>query len=340
MHQTAGDDLPSKPKQDNNLRTLIARYGLGSFLENTQDLALLLNSRFKVLSGNAAFDDLRPDQAEEAGFKGFLQPAALAEFNRLSSAAKHTRKTSQGVLALSLDELHHGQYHCLFIPLEGGRLLFFAEPLSDDPVLRGKYRQVVEKLEQVQDELRKTRHDLELRQTEVMAVKAQAEEVSHIDSLTYLPNRKQIIADLQREVNSSERYGTPLSVSMLDLDHFKLVNDTYGHPTGDEVLRFVASQLREHIRLPDMIGRYGGEEFLVILPNSTVKAASDQAARLCRHVRSTPILTSKETIRITVSIGIAQYRIHGDDWRKLIDRADQAMYQAKNHGRDQWAIMW
>ena len=88
-----------------------------------------------------------------------------------------------------------------------------------------------------------------------------------------------------------------------------------------------------------MIGRYGGEEFLVLLPNSTIKAASEQAARLCQLVRATPVISGKHAIPITMSIGIAQYRIHEEDWEKFLNRADQALYQAKNNGRDQWVAI-
>ena len=138
---------------------------------------------------------------------------------------------------------------------------------------------------------------------------------------------------------SSERYQEPLSISMLDFDYFKKVNDTYGHSVGDDVLRFTALQLRDHIRSPDMIGRYGGEEFLVLLPSSTVKAASEQVERLCEQVRSTPIISGKLVVHMTISIGIAQYRIHQENWEQLLNRADQALYLAKKNGRDRWAVI-
>jgi diguanylate cyclase (GGDEF)-like protein len=125
---------------------------------------------------------------------------------------------------------------------------------------------------------------------------------------------------------------------MLDIDHFKKINDTYGHTIGDEVLRTLGSELREHIRYPDTIGRYGGEEFLIVLPHSTLKAASEQAERLCRYVRSLRIKAGEQEIAITVSIGVAQYKIQKEDWQALLNRADTALYRAKNSGRDQWAV--
>ena len=179
---------------------------------------------------------------------------------------------------------------------------------------------------------------LKRKETELKAVLAQAHEVSHTDALTFLPNRRQIIGDLQREVMFSDRYGTPFSISMLDIDHFKNINDTHGHTVGDEVLRSLADELRQHIRHPDTIGRYGGEEFLVILPHSPLAAATEQAERLCRHVRSLGIKAGEQDISLTISIGVAQYKIHKEGWQSFLSRADKALYEAKNKGRDQWVV--
>jgi diguanylate cyclase (GGDEF)-like protein len=125
---------------------------------------------------------------------------------------------------------------------------------------------------------------------------------------------------------------------MLDIDHFKNINDTHGHVVGDEVLRSLAGELRQYIRHPDTIGRYGGEEFLIVLPHSTVKAAAEQAQRLCEKVRSLSIAVGEKALSITISMGIAQYRIDKEDWQAFLSRADRAMYRAKNNGRDQWAM--
>jgi diguanylate cyclase (GGDEF)-like protein len=125
---------------------------------------------------------------------------------------------------------------------------------------------------------------------------------------------------------------------MLDIDHFKKINDTYGHTVGDQVLRGLASELRDHIRYPDTIGRYGGEEFLIVLPHSTLLAAAEQADRLCRHARDVPIKCGEQRIAVTVSIGVAQYKIHKENWEGVLARADAALYRAKNGGRDQWMV--
>lgn len=199
-------------------------------------------------------------------------------------------------------------------------------------------RKLREDFQKLEIEYQKTKRALEIREIEVRAILAQAHELANTDVLTFLPNRRKIISSLQEEVIRSNRYGTPLSVSILDLDHFKRVNDTHGHTAGDEVLRSVAARLREHIRHPDMIGRYGGEEFLIVLPNSELQAAAEQASRLCQHIRNMRIDANQHVLSVTISIGIAQFRIKQETWEGFLHRADEALYQAKELGRDRWVV--
>jgi diguanylate cyclase (GGDEF)-like protein len=125
---------------------------------------------------------------------------------------------------------------------------------------------------------------------------------------------------------------------VVDVDHFKKVNDIYGNLVGDEVLKHVAYQLRDHIRHPDLVGRYGGEEFLILLPSTNANEAAEQAARLCKFVREAQVQVNAQLLRVTVSIGVAQYMPGIDTWDTLLNRADSAMYEAKNKGRDRWAV--
>lgn len=302
--------MSTKSAVPRELIQLIAQHGLEPFLESSRVLVALLKANGKPLSSNPAFAALT---SGEEGAK------ALKELDRWLKAAKSNHTVSRGQFELSAGS-EGGRFDCLLISLDDGRLLFLGEPVSQA------------------EELEEARRAVVRAKTEVMAVKAQADEVSHTDALTFLPNRRMIINALQSEVIRSDRYNLPLTISMLDLDHFKRVNDTYGHTTGDQVLRFVASELRDHIRQPDEVGRYGGEEFLVILPSSTSHAAAEQAARLCKQVRSTPIAFGSNEVHMTVSIGIAQYKIREENWEELLNRADQALYQAKHNGRDRWEI--
>jgi len=204
--------------------------------------------------------------------------------------------------------------------------------------LTQKYKKLLATSNQLEAELSKAKRTLEIKDIELKAVLAQAHEIKNTDALTFLPNRRKIIVDLQEEVIRSSRYDTPLALSIVDIDHFKKVNDTYGHVVGDDVLRTIAARLREQIRHPDTIGRYGGEEFLIVLPNSDLKAASEQAARLCRRIRALQVTSNDHILSITISIGIAQYRNSRENWEQFLHRADKVLYQAKDNGRDQWAV--
>lgn len=210
--------------------------------------------------------------------------------------------------------------------------------MPDNNELNKKYEKLSEDFQNLEAEFQKTKRALDRKEIEVKAILAQAHELANTDVLTFIPNRRKIIVTLQEEIIRSNRYGMPLSISILDIDHFKKVNDTYGHTTGDETLRCVASELRNHIRHPDTIGRYGGEEFLVVLPNSEAKAASEQASRLCREIRAMQIEANNFVLSVTVSIGIAQFRVDQENWEGFLHRADEALYQAKNEGRDRWVV--
>lgn len=212
--------------------------------------------------------------------------------------------------------------------------------MPDNDTLNREYNQLVNDFRALEDEVRRIRRTLEIKEIELKAVLAQSHEISNTDVLTFLPNRRKIIVDLQEEVIRAARYNTPLSISMVDIDHFKQVNDTYGHAAGDETLRAIAARLREQIRHPDTIGRYGGEEFLIVLPNSELSAAQEQASRLCNHIRNLQVEAIKQKlISITVSIGVAQFTYGQENWEQFLHRADTAMYAAKNSGRNRWMAM-
>jgi diguanylate cyclase (GGDEF)-like protein len=227
---------------------------------------------------------------------------------------------------------------CLLIPLADSRAFFIAEQLDTDtslPEIIQRLNTQVKKIQAESKSAQKIAHD---KQTEIEGILAQADELSHVDALTFLPNRRMIVRELQDEVLRAERYKTQFSVSVLDVDFFKNVNDTYGHLVGDEVLRHVGYQLRDHIRHPDIAGRYGGEEFLILLPNTKSTEAAEQAERLCKYVRETKVNVKGHIISVTISIGVAQFRPGVDTWDTLLNRADNAMYDAKRKGRDCWVV--
>jgi len=158
------------------------------------------------------------------------------------------------------------------------------------------------------------------------------------DLLTNLPNRRHILEFAGREFDRANRYGHALSILMIDVDHFKRCNDTYGHAIGDEVLKEVGARSKKVLRESDLIGRYGGEEFLAILPETDSKGARHNAERFCHAFSNQAIDTSTGALSTTVSIGIATYPIDCNSIESLINLADQALYDAKASGRNAYHL--
>jgi diguanylate cyclase (GGDEF)-like protein len=149
------------------------------------------------------------------------------------------------------------------------------------------------------------------------------------DGMTGLYNHNHIYSLLQQEINYSKRYQTPLSIILFDIDHFKSINDNYGHIYGDEVIKLVSNSLKMNTRETDYIGRYGGEEFLLILPNTTLEDAFLKAERCRKTIKS---LVFKDNKNITISGGVVIWS--NESVEQFVEQADVLMYQAKDEGRD------
>ncbi len=158
------------------------------------------------------------------------------------------------------------------------------------------------------------------------------------DGLTGLYNRRHFLELAGREFERSRRYDRPLSAILLDIDHFKRVNDTHGHAVGDEVLQALAARFRENVRDIDLLTRYGGEEFAVLLPESDLAAARQAAERLRQSVAETPIETAAGPLSVTISLGVALVAPDCQDPATLLRLADEALYKAKNAGRNR--VCW
>jgi diguanylate cyclase (GGDEF)-like protein len=315
--------VPANPEE---LITLFAEHGLASFVQSTHTLVVLLSEGGKLLAWNPAFDAIKQELHDANHLRDFLSLSSRAIFDLLLSNVTHDRIKTQGELDLGQGNRLNG-YTCFLHPVSNGRVLFIAEPSH-----------AATELESVSAELQRTKQNLERKETELHAVLSQAYEVATIDALTSLPNRRQIMVELQEAVEFSDQYGTLLSMLLLDIDHFKRLNDMYGHTVGDDVLRQLAGKLRQLINPPKLIGRYGGEEFIVILPHMTAASASEYVGHLCKQVRTLSIPIDDRVLTVTVSIGIAQHKINQEDWQALLNRADAALVRAKEKGRDQWML--
>jgi diguanylate cyclase (GGDEF)-like protein len=164
------------------------------------------------------------------------------------------------------------------------------------------------------------------------------EKLATTDSLTRLHIRRSFLERAQTEFERSRRYQRPLSVLMLDVDHFKRVNDSYGHETGDRVLRVLADACRGSLRQQDVLGRYGGEEFVAALPETSATVAQETAERLRRAVQDLAVNSPQGPVKVTVSIGVATLNAATPTITALINAADRALYEAKQKGRNRVVV--
>ena len=156
-----------------------------------------------------------------------------------------------------------------------------------------------------------------------------------VDPLTGVANRRSLISALDRDIARAVRMRESMAVMMVDIDHFKRINDDLGHPAGDQVLCAVVDVLRARVRSQDLVGRYGGEEFMVVLPDTSLAGARELARQLCEAVGAARCRAEGVEIAVTVSIGVAGGRLEpGDSWDMLISAADRALYRAKENGRN------
>jgi diguanylate cyclase (GGDEF)-like protein len=163
--------------------------------------------------------------------------------------------------------------------------------------------------------------------------------LANVDVLTGALSRQHFMALAEQELARSLRYALPLMVLMLDLDHFKDVNDSYGHSTGDAVLQGFVQSVKGVLRESDVMGRIGGEEFAVLLPNTTQEGGCALANRIIGEVRANPVTFEGQSIAYTVSIG-ASYLTTQKSFGELLAECDSALYRAKKGGRDRLEVSW
>lgn len=172
-------------------------------------------------------------------------------------------------------------------------------------------------------------------QTQLQKTLDELAKISRIDGLTQIYNRRHWQESLEQEYAKAQRHDKKLSLIMLDLDYFKLLNDNYGHQCGDMVLIEVSALISSLLRVEDIFGRYGGEEFAIILPETGLKGAMELAQRICNSIAAKSLTYKTHDIKVTVSLGVAQLSAAESNYEALITQSDSALYQAKGQGRNQ-----
>ncbi len=233
--------------------------------------------------------------------------------------------------AISDDEL------ALRVRVAGMRYRRQVQLVEEREFLRKAVKQEEELAAKIMDQNRKLKRafeDIERVNEELVRANKELERIARHDALSGLLNRITLFNAVDAEIERSLRSGAPLSGIMVDIDHFKNINDDYGHQCGDEVIRMIGSWLLGNLRKYDLAGRYGGEEFFVVLPNTRLNHAVKIAERFRKTVQTYTIQCNSHSIQITASMGVAEYRM-GETRDMWINRCDRAMYVAKHRGRNQ-----
>jgi len=189
-----------------------------------------------------------------------------------------------------------------------------------------------------EDRLRIANEDLRRQLEEIEHLQVALQEQAIRDSLTGCFNRRYLDETLERELWRARREGYPLALVILDLDHFKQINDTYGHQAGDEALRELARSLQADIRHEDVLCRYGGEEFVILMPRMPLAVAAERAERWRTTIAEIRVRFGNFTLAFTTSLGVAAYPEHGKMPDELTQAADLALYIAKHEGRNRVVV--
>jgi diguanylate cyclase (GGDEF)-like protein/PAS domain S-box-containing protein len=175
--------------------------------------------------------------------------------------------------------------------------------------------------------------------TEYKLLTQKLHELAVTDDLTGISNRRHFFDNATRELFRSKRASRPLSIIMFDIDHFKSVNDTYGHAVGDEVLKKIAARISSNLRSLDIYARYGGEEFIICLPETSLEDAKNAAERIRKIVEETIMQdTNNNDFKVTISLGVASLSHDSDALEQIIEQADKALYKAKQGGRNRVGV--
>ncbi|WPD24278.1 MAG: diguanylate cyclase [Candidatus Electrothrix scaldis] len=253
----------------------------------------------------------------------------------LAQLIRNRKQTSQ-LPVIFLSAIYSDDFH-IFKGYDSGAVDFLTKPFSPE-ILAGKIRFFIEiYLQKIK--LKETILELEKTKELVLEKNKQLKRLSTHDDLTGLCNRRHLVACLEQEFNLCLRYQTELSLMILDLDHFKNINDTFGHKFGDYVLKEFSALLKSSVRKADLVFRFGGEEFIVLLPQTDAEGAESTAEKIRKACAEKMIDDGQYAVKITVSIGVTSYNQHLHQTSNcMISVADKALYLAKGSGRNRVVV--
>jgi diguanylate cyclase len=311
--------------------------------QTTAAFEIILDKSFKLL-----LKIKQHNQSEQQDIDKFLshiteQLAALdASVMGASTAAKESadnRNKLDKSVSEQMEQLQLSSTKATTLePLKeiiNSRLASIAKEIQEHAQKEAIQRQ---KTQQQLDDLVNKIKDMESESSELKSKLKIANTQALRDSLTGLPNRNAYNERLALELARWRRYRSPLSLIIWDIDHFKNINDSYGHKAGDKVLLLIAKQLSDHSRATDFISRFGGEEFIMLLPNTEAQAALILANQLRQVIENTGFNASGSSVDITISCGVTEF-IGNDTDETAFERADQALYQAKEEGRNRCCLL-
>jgi diguanylate cyclase len=321
----------------------MAKQLLSASNQSTAAFEDILDKSFKLL-----LKIKQHNQTEQQDIDNFLshiteQLAALDESvigasSSAQQAAESRNKLDQSV-SEQMEELKVSSTNATKLePLKGiiyKHLADITEQIQQHNTNEATQRQ---QLQQQMDDLVVKIKDMESESCELKSKLKIANTQALRDALTGLPNRNAYNERLKMELSRWDRYHSPLSLIIWDIDHFKKINDSYGHKAGDKVLQLIAKQLSDHSRATDFLSRFGGEEFTMLLPNTDRNSALILANQLRQTIVGTGFNSSGTSVAITISCGITQFIEHDTD-ESAFERADQALYQAKEQGRNRCCIL-
>ena len=319
-----------------NIFDLIADHAREFLQDDTSTLIGILDIDGNIIEGNKSLNNFLPDSSKNHNLFSHLVEASRIQLDDVLDCARKNELCYKVFLDFNFEGNAPVSYVACVKPMEDDQIFFFAEPASAAKNRITKdYIQITNQFADMTRELQETRQDLIVKEEKYKATLKELKRIAICDGLTGIYNRCKIMEVLGLEIERAIRYRTPLAILMLDLDHFKYTNDRFGHQVGDLVLKRVAETMEKALRKVDIVGRYGGEEFMVILPQTDIDAAKILAERLRSSIEGMDFeVESIEQLCITASLGIAVFDHKKDNLDTLVNRADKALYWAKDTGRN------